>query len=62
MRARKLISLAIVAATAIVLAAAAGLASSGSSDAAAKLYKVGLVSDVGRFNDRSFNQSAPTRA
>ena len=58
MRARKLIPLAIVAATAIVIAAAAGLASSGSSDAAAKVYKVGLVSDVGRFNDRSFNQSA----
>jgi basic membrane protein A len=58
MRARKLIPLAIVAAAAIVIAAVAGLASSGSSDAAAKVYKAGLVSDVGRFNDRSFNQSA----
>jgi basic membrane protein A and related proteins len=58
MRARKLIPLAIVAIVAIVIAAVAGLASSGSSDAAAKVYKVGLVSDVGRFNDRSFNQSA----
>ena len=58
MRARKLIPLAIVAVAAIVVAAMAGLASSGSSDAAAKVYKVGLVSDVGRFNDRSFNQSA----
>ncbi|HEX7254950.1 MAG TPA: BMP family ABC transporter substrate-binding protein [Gaiellaceae bacterium] len=58
MRARRLIPLAIVAVAAIVVAAAAGLASSGSSDAAPKVYKVGLVSDVGRFNDRSFNQSA----
>ena len=58
MRARRLIPLAIVAVVAIVVAAMAGLASSGSSDAAAKVYKAGLVSDVGRFNDRSFNQSA----
>ncbi|HEU6443605.1 MAG TPA: BMP family ABC transporter substrate-binding protein [Gaiellaceae bacterium] len=58
MRARRLIPLAIVAIAATVVAAMAGLASSGSSDAAAKVYKVGLVSDVGRFNDRSFNQSA----
>jgi basic membrane protein A and related proteins len=58
MRARRLIPLAIVAVVAIAVAAMAGLASSGSSDAAAKVYKAGLVSDVGRFNDRSFNQSA----
>jgi basic membrane protein A len=58
MRARKLIPLSALAVAAIVVAALAGLASSGSSDAAAKVYKVGLVSDVGRFNDRSFNQSA----
>ena len=58
MRARRLIPLAALAVAAIVVAALAGLASSGSSDAAAKVYKVGLVSDVGRFNDRSFNQSA----
>ena len=58
MRARRLIPLAVVAIAAIVFAAVAGLASSGSSDAAAKVYKAGLVSDVGRFNDRSFNQSA----
>jgi basic membrane protein A and related proteins len=58
MRARKLIPLSALAVAAIVIAALAGLASSGSSDAAAKVYKVGLVSDVGRFNDRSFNQSA----
>jgi basic membrane protein A and related proteins len=58
MRARRLIPLGALAVAAIVIAALAGLASSGSSDAAAKVYKVGLVSDVGRFNDRSFNQSA----
>jgi basic membrane protein A len=58
MRARRLIPLAALAVAAIAVAALAGLASSGSSDAAAKVYKVGLVSDVGRFNDRSFNQSA----
>jgi basic membrane protein A len=58
MRARRLIPLALVACAAAVLAAAAGLAGSGSGDAATKTYKVGLVSDVGRFNDRSFNQSA----
>ncbi|HEU4942226.1 MAG TPA: BMP family ABC transporter substrate-binding protein [Gaiellaceae bacterium] len=58
MRARRLIPLALVAGVATVVAAAAGLAGSGSGDAATKTYKVGLVSDVGRFNDRSFNQSA----
>ncbi len=59
MKARRLIPLGIVAVAAIVMAAVAALAASGSSDAAsAKTYRVGLVSDVGRFNDRSFNQSA----
>jgi basic membrane protein A len=59
MKARRLIPLGIVAVAAIVVAAIAALAASGSSDAAsAKTYRVGLVSDVGRFNDRSFNQSA----
>jgi basic membrane protein A len=58
MRARRLVPLALVACAATVVAAAAGLAGSGSGDAATKVYKVGLVSDVGRFNDRSFNQSA----
>jgi basic membrane protein A and related proteins len=45
-----------VAATAVV----AGLAASPDSEAArdATPARVGLVSDVGRFNDRSFNQSA----
>jgi len=59
MKSRRLIPLGIVAVAAVVLAAVAALAASGSSDAAsAKTYRVGLVSDVGRFNDRSFNQSA----
>ena len=59
MKARRLIPLGIVAVAAVVMAAIAALAASGSSDAAsAKTYRVGLVSDVGRFNDRSFNQSA----
>ena len=59
MKSRRLIPLGIVAVAAVVMAAVAALAASGSSDAAsAKTYRVGLVSDVGRFNDRSFNQSA----
>jgi basic membrane protein A and related proteins len=60
MKARRLIPLGIVALAAVVMAAIAALAASGSSDAASaqKTYRVGLVSDVGRFNDRSFNQSA----
>ena len=60
MKARRLIPLGIVALAAVVVAAVAALAGSGSSEAASaqKTYKVGLVSDVGRFNDRSFNQSA----
>jgi basic membrane protein A len=58
MRPRRLVTLAIVACAATVVDEAAGLAGSGSGDAATKVYKVGLVSDVGRFNDRSFNQSA----
>jgi basic membrane protein A len=60
MKARRLIPLGIVALAAVVVAAIAALAGSGSSEAASaqKTYRVGLVSDVGRFNDRSFNQSA----
>jgi basic membrane protein A and related proteins len=60
MKARRLIPLGILALAAIVVAAVASLAASGSSDAASaqKTYRIGLVSDVGRFNDRSFNQSA----
>ena len=60
MKARRLIPLGIVALAAVVVAAVAALATSGSSDAASaqKTYKFGVVSDVGRFNDRSFNQSA----
>jgi basic membrane protein A len=60
MKARRLIPLGIVALAAVVVAAIAALAGSASSEAASaqKTYKAGLVSDVGRFNDRSFNQSA----
>ena len=60
MKARRLIPLGIVAVAAVVIAAIASLAASGSSDAASAQNpnRVGLVSDVGRFNDRSFNQSA----
>jgi basic membrane protein A and related proteins len=60
MKARRLIPLGIVALAAVVMAAIAALAASGSSEAASaqKTYRVGLVSDVGKFNDRSFNQSA----
>jgi basic membrane protein A len=60
MKARRLIPLGIVAVAAVVIAAIASLAASGSSDAASAQTpnRVGLVSDVGRFNDRSFNQSA----
>jgi basic membrane protein A and related proteins len=60
MKARRLIPLGIVAVAAVVVAAIAALAASGSSDAASKQdsIRIGLVSDVGRFNDRSFNQSA----
>jgi basic membrane protein A and related proteins len=49
-----------VALAAVVVAAIAPLAASGSSEAASAQdpTRVGLVSDVGRFNDRSFNQSA----
>jgi basic membrane protein A len=60
MKARRLIPLGIVAVAAVVIAAIAALAASGSSDAAPGQgsIRIGLVSDVGRFNDRSFNQSA----
>ena len=60
MKARRLIPLGIVAVAAVVIAAVAALAASGSSDAAPGqgAIRIGLVSDVGRFNDRSFNQSA----
>ena len=60
MKVRRLIPLGIVAVAAVVIAAIAALAASGSSDAASAQdpVRIGLVSDVGRFNDRSFNQSA----
>jgi basic membrane protein A len=60
MKVRRLIPLGIVAVAAVVIAAIAALAASGSSDAAPGQgsVRIGLVSDVGRFNDRSFNQSA----
>jgi basic membrane protein A and related proteins len=60
MKVRRLIPLGIVAVAAVVVAAIAALAVSGSSDAAPGqgALRIGLVSDVGRFNDRSFNQSA----
>jgi basic membrane protein A and related proteins len=60
MKVRRLIPLGIVAVAAVVVAAIAALAVSGSSDAAPRqgALRIGLVSDVGRFNDRSFNQSA----
>ena len=57
--------LSIVAIFAMLLAACvappagtAPAASSGASSAAAPAMKIGLVTDVGRVNDRSFNQSA----
>ncbi len=57
--------LSIVAIFAMLLAACvappagtAPAASSGESSAAAPSFKIGLVTDVGRINDRSFNQSA----
>jgi basic membrane protein A len=55
MKARRLIPLGIVAIVAVVIAA---VASAGGSAPAQDTIRVGLVSDVGRFNDRSFNQSA----
>jgi basic membrane protein A and related proteins len=60
MKVSRLIPLGIVALAAVVVAAIASLAASGSSEAASAQdpTRVGLVSDVGRFNDRSFNQSA----
>jgi len=60
MKVRRLIPLGIVALAAVVVAAVASLAASGSSEAASAQdsTRIGLVSDVGRFNDRSFNQSA----
>ena len=52
---------AVLAAVALVAAACGGdddtAASGGTTAAAASGLKVGLVSDVGKFNDRSFNQS-----
>jgi basic membrane protein A len=49
-----------VALAAVAVAAVGGLAASPGSEAArdATPARIGLVSDVGRFNDRSFNQSA----
>ena len=58
MKARRLIPLGIVALAVIAVAAGGAVAASESGDKASQAFKVGLVSDVGRFNDRSFNQSA----
>ena len=56
----KLSMLLVVALAAAAAAVVAGLAVSDTSEAArdATPARIGLVSDVGRFNDRSFNQSA----
>jgi basic membrane protein A len=59
MHVRRLIPLGIVALAVIAVAAGGAVASSGSADKASQdAVKIGVVSDVGRFNDRSFNQSA----
>jgi basic membrane protein A and related proteins len=59
MHVRRLIPLGIVALAVIAVAAGGAVASSGSADKASQdALKIGVVSDVGRFNDRSFNQSA----
>jgi basic membrane protein A len=59
MHVRRLIPLGIVALAVIAVAAGGAVASSGSADKASQgAIKIGVVSDVGRFNDRSFNQSA----
>jgi basic membrane protein A and related proteins len=59
MHVRRLIPLGIVALAVIAVAAGGAVASSGSADKANQdAVKIGVVSDVGRFNDRSFNQSA----
>ena len=48
----------LTAAVVLVAALAAVLGGTGSAAPQATTTKVGLVSDVGRFNDKSFNQSA----
>ena len=48
----------LTAAVVLVAALAAVLGGTGSAAPQATTVKVGLVSDVGRFNDKSFNQSA----
>jgi basic membrane protein A and related proteins len=55
MKARRLIPLGIVAIVAVVIAT---VASAGGAAPTQDTIRVGLISDVGRFNDRSFNQSA----
>ena len=58
MKARRLIPLGIVAVLAVVVATIASASGSSKAAQAQDPIRVGLVSDVGRFNDRSFNQSA----
>ena len=55
---RKKRFLPLTAAVVLVAALAAVLGGTGSAAPQATTIKVGLVSDVGRFNDKSFNQSA----
>jgi basic membrane protein A and related proteins len=55
---RKKRFLPLTAAVVLVAALAAVLGGTGSAAPQATTVKVGLVSDVGRFNDKSFNQSA----
>ncbi len=61
MRVSRRTTIAIVALAAAALAAAGGLIASGSGSAAPKgkqaVITAALISDIGRFNDRSFNQS-----
>jgi basic membrane protein A and related proteins len=58
MKVRRLIPLGIVALLAVVVATIASASGSSKAAPAQDTIRIGLVSDVGRFNDRSFNQSA----
>ena len=56
MKGKRSITLALIAALAVSLAMVAGFAHGGNAANSATV-KVALVSDIGKFNDKSFNQS-----
>src|SRR5919204_5256933 len=57
---KRVLALLVLAATVVAACGGGGGGTGGASPSAAKAIKIGLVTDVGGLNDKSFNQAANT--